>query len=225
MKKREELRARLHIDNPCHEDWAQMSETERGKFCGTCATEVLDFERMTEAEIIAFWENYTPQQHVCMRIASKPAPAAPSRWRAAAATVLVAASLWSCKSTEATNNTTENPDKTSNTVRKEANWQSALKGDGIRGYAVKNGNKLAYASVSLICGNELLAKMQTKQGGEFILKFPDYDPEKHKDLHIHLSHMQYEGVEYPLTVDKNFEAGTQIELGKPTHRVGKIRVE
>jgi len=222
MKKREELRARLHIDNPCHEDWAQMTETERGKFCGVCATEVLDFERMTEAEIIAFWENYSPQQHVCMRIASKPAP---SRWRAAAATVLVAASLWSCKSTGAANNTTENPDKTSSAVQKEANWQSALKGEGIRGYAVKNGNKLAYASVRLANGDELLAKMQTKEGGEFVLKYPDYDAAKHKDLRILVSHMQYEGVEYPLTVDKNFEAGTQIELGKPTHRVGKIRVD
>jgi hypothetical protein len=215
---REELKKRLHIDAPCHEDWEQMTETERGKFCGVCATEVVDFERMTEAELLAFFENYSPSRPVCGSVKlQKSQPT--TRWRAAAASLLIAAAVFACKPGE---KNTVDKDNISNNANKSS-WQSALKGEGIKGYAAKDGRKLAYATVSLISGNELLAKMQTKAGGEFVLQYPDYDAQKQPELRLRLSHMEYEGVEFPLNSD--FEQGKSYELGNPTHRMGKIRVD
>ncbi len=223
MKKQEELKNRLHIDKPCHENWEEMTETERGKFCGVCSTEVIDFERMSEEELIAFFENYSPSKPVCGHLkVSKPA----TRWRAAAASVLIAASVFACKPAEKNNSGQNNSTEiVVGKVRAENDLQSALKGEGFKGYATKNGHKIAYASVSIISGNELLVKMQTKTDGKFELKYPDYDPQKHPDLRLRLSHMEYEGVEFPLSADTAFEQGKNYELGKPTQRKGKIRIE
>lgn len=40
------------IDQPCSENWQQMSVTERGKFCHSCTKEVIDFSSLTDEEII-----------------------------------------------------------------------------------------------------------------------------------------------------------------------------
>jgi hypothetical protein len=33
----------ISINEPCHEDWATMTETQKGAFCQKCALEVIDF--------------------------------------------------------------------------------------------------------------------------------------------------------------------------------------
>jgi len=42
----------IKIPEPCHEDWAQMTPTEKGKFCGVCTKEVFDFTKSTDEELI-----------------------------------------------------------------------------------------------------------------------------------------------------------------------------
>lgn len=58
-------RIQLSIPQPCHEGWAAMSPTEKGRFCDSCQKEVIDFTKSSDREIAAVLENST---NVCARI-------------------------------------------------------------------------------------------------------------------------------------------------------------
>lgn len=87
----------IEVAQPCHEQWSQMvPAAESGRHCAACQTVVVDFTRMTDAEIMAFLSQRP--NVACGRFAStqlnRPlrgvAPPAP-RWRtwlAATAAVL-----------------------------------------------------------------------------------------------------------------------------------------
>ena len=47
---------KLQIGTPCHENWDNMSQVEKGRFCGSCEKTVVDFSKMTEAEIVFFFQ-------------------------------------------------------------------------------------------------------------------------------------------------------------------------
>ncbi len=49
----------LHIAEPCHENWGNMSPTEKGKFCQVCTKEVMDFTSKSKEEIIEHIEQST----------------------------------------------------------------------------------------------------------------------------------------------------------------------
>jgi len=42
----------ITIPEPCHENWDQMTPTEKGKFCGVCTKEVIDFSKSSDEELI-----------------------------------------------------------------------------------------------------------------------------------------------------------------------------
>lgn len=42
----------IQIPEPCHEDWAKMTATEKGKFCSVCTKEVFDFTTKTDEELV-----------------------------------------------------------------------------------------------------------------------------------------------------------------------------
>lgn len=44
----------LYIPKPCHEDWNNMSPTERGKFCSACGKQVIDFSLMSDTQILNY---------------------------------------------------------------------------------------------------------------------------------------------------------------------------
>lgn len=44
----------IHIDNPCSENWDDMTEGNEGKFCKNCCHTVTDFTHLSDREIIAF---------------------------------------------------------------------------------------------------------------------------------------------------------------------------
>ncbi|MGK0436038.1 MAG: hypothetical protein ACJAX0_000267 [Flavobacteriales bacterium] len=48
---------KLSISKPCHENWNEMTVTQKGKFCGSCQIEVTDFSKMTKIEIKEFFIN------------------------------------------------------------------------------------------------------------------------------------------------------------------------
>ncbi len=42
---------KIHIPEPCHEDWDKMSPNEQGSFCNVCAKTVVDFSGKTNDDI------------------------------------------------------------------------------------------------------------------------------------------------------------------------------
>jgi hypothetical protein len=67
---------KINIEDPCHENWDKMLEEEkarpdgsvgRGKFCLACQKTVVDFSKMTNAQIIDYLNN-TPGK-ICGRVA------------------------------------------------------------------------------------------------------------------------------------------------------------
>lgn len=45
---------RISIPKPCHEQWDDMTATDRGAFCQSCQTEVIDFSTMTDREVVEY---------------------------------------------------------------------------------------------------------------------------------------------------------------------------
>lgn len=46
----------LSIAEPCHENWDNMSPVEKGKFCGSCQKQVVDFTTMSDRQIAIFFK-------------------------------------------------------------------------------------------------------------------------------------------------------------------------
>lgn len=42
----------LHIPQPCHENWDEMTPEKQGRFCQSCAKTVVDFSNMTDQQIL-----------------------------------------------------------------------------------------------------------------------------------------------------------------------------
>lgn len=49
----------LHIPEPCHENWNQMTPVEQGRFCSSCQKNVIDFTAKDDEEILDFFKNYS----------------------------------------------------------------------------------------------------------------------------------------------------------------------
>ena len=72
----------ISIPQPCAQPWAAMTPTAAGRHCAVCATEVVDFTKLSDNEILAFLAQHRGQ-HVCANAhAAQLAPPAPvPRWR------------------------------------------------------------------------------------------------------------------------------------------------
>ena len=71
----------ISIPQPCAQPWAAMSPTAAGRHCATCATEVIDFTRLSEAEILTFLARQGGR-HVCANAYATQVAAPPvGRWR------------------------------------------------------------------------------------------------------------------------------------------------
>lgn len=49
----------LTVPTPCHENWDKMTPVEKGKFCGSCQKQVMDFTAMSDREIAQFFKKPT----------------------------------------------------------------------------------------------------------------------------------------------------------------------
>lgn len=77
----------ISIPQPCAQPWANMSSTAAGRHCAACATEVVDFTRLSDAEILAFMARQGGRPvcalaHSAQLAPAQLAPAMPAtRWR------------------------------------------------------------------------------------------------------------------------------------------------
>jgi len=49
----------IHIPTPCHENWNAMAPVEQGRFCQSCAKQVVDFSMMTDQEVLNYFNTST----------------------------------------------------------------------------------------------------------------------------------------------------------------------
>jgi hypothetical protein len=69
------------VPAPCSKSWDAMTPTVDGRYCGSCQHEVVDFSRMTEAQVLA-WLDRLRTGIVCGFFeAGQFAPPAVPRWR------------------------------------------------------------------------------------------------------------------------------------------------
>jgi len=63
----------LKIAEPCHENWENMLEAEKGRFCNVCSKDVVDFTHYSDAEIIDYFEQLKskPSASICGRFKAK----------------------------------------------------------------------------------------------------------------------------------------------------------
>jgi len=49
----------IHIPTPCHENWDAMTPVQQGRFCQSCAKQVVDFSLMTDQEVLNYFNKNT----------------------------------------------------------------------------------------------------------------------------------------------------------------------
>lgn len=55
----------LTLPAPCHENWHNMSISQKGRFCNSCKKEVIDFTNMTDQQIIS---TVSQSSNICGRV-------------------------------------------------------------------------------------------------------------------------------------------------------------
>lgn len=53
---------KITIPKPCHENWLEMSVTEKGRFCSNCQKDVIDFINSSDREILSA---YNKSKNLC----------------------------------------------------------------------------------------------------------------------------------------------------------------
>lgn len=71
----------LSIPTPCAQPWTAMRPTADGRHCGACQTEVVDFTRLSEAEIMAYLARRGGRPVCVLAAASQVVVAPATRWR------------------------------------------------------------------------------------------------------------------------------------------------
>ena len=52
----------VSIAKPCTENWSKMTPSEKGRFCGQCNKEVIDFTKMTSDQVVDSLTNKSGQK-------------------------------------------------------------------------------------------------------------------------------------------------------------------
>ena len=61
-----EMKYKITVPKPCHENWNAMTPEESGKFCSTCSKSVVDFTNMESTEVQEYFIQ-NKEQKICGR--------------------------------------------------------------------------------------------------------------------------------------------------------------
>ena len=56
----------LSIPEPCHQNWNEMTPTQQGRFCNSCAKQVVDFSTMSDTQVLHYFSSIK-NENVCGR--------------------------------------------------------------------------------------------------------------------------------------------------------------
>jgi TonB-dependent SusC/RagA subfamily outer membrane receptor len=56
----------LSIPGPCHQNWNEMTPTQQGRFCNSCAKQVVDFSTMSDTQVLHYFSSIK-NENVCGR--------------------------------------------------------------------------------------------------------------------------------------------------------------
>ncbi|PJJ58862.1 hypothetical protein [Hymenobacter chitinivorans] len=166
------------IPEPCHQDWAQMTPTERGRFCQACRKEVLDFSATDPTTILSILR-HAPEGSVCGRIPTQvlaqsrqqaetaarrphwPGLSGVRRWLAAVSVPLLAV----------TTPLLAHPVAVPHAVAPGASSRPTTL--QLRVYDPATGQGVGFATVQLWLANSLLLTAQAEADGTLQLALPD----------------------------------------------------
>jgi hypothetical protein len=174
----------LRIENPCHENWSQMTPLEKGRFCDACQKKVHDFTSSSKQELIDLYQ--LNEGHLCGRVKTAFLTEQFVTYQqnknylhylktfCLAAIIGFGASLFTVKSALASN---------LNKLKNEyLTIQDSINLVEIKGVVRDKENKelLPFCSVVIMKGDSVIANAFTDMDGKFSLKidskkFPEFD--------------------------------------------------
>ncbi len=180
----QKLNMYLRIENPCHENWSQMTPLEKGRFCDACQKKVHDFTTSTKQELVDSYQ--LNEGHLCGRVKTSflteqfVAHQQNKNYLhylktfCLAAIIGFGASLFTVKSALASN---------LNKIKNEyLTIQDSIKLVEIKGVVKDKENKelLPFCNVMLMKGDSMIVGTTTDMDGKFSLKidskkFPEFD--------------------------------------------------
>ena len=64
---------KIQINEPCHENWNDMTDVEKGRFCGVCSKVVVDFTQFSDAQLFDYFSKKRTDvsEKLCGRFAAE----------------------------------------------------------------------------------------------------------------------------------------------------------
>jgi hypothetical protein len=219
----------LRIENPCHENWDQMTPMEKGRFCDACQKKVHDFTNSSNDQLIELYKLNNGQ--ICGRVNSTllteqfVAHQQNKQYLqflktfCLAAIISFGASLFTVKSAVATNLT-----KLKNEYLTFQDSTNLIEIKGVvRDKEVKE--LLPFCSVLIMVGDSAIATTFTDMDGKFSLKidskkFPEFDLKVqyvgYKNLLIKNIHPEKKELSFELEAEAAEMMGIIIYEERPT---------
>jgi CarboxypepD_reg-like domain len=169
---------KLKKPNYCDQEWLKMKDTEKGKLCGKCQNELIDFRKKSWGEIRQI--QFNSNNSTCGLYSKKqlnnwdPEPKASGRFTIAAASVLFGMSQLVSSNAIAQEDTTITikPEKIDPITNRPVQLNAIIRGKAID---KESGEPIPFAKI-IVVGTEIMAA--TDFEGEFALKFPaDFEGE------------------------------------------------
>lgn len=191
----QKLKMYLRIENPCHENWTQMTPLEKGRFCDACQKKVHDFTSSSKQELIDLYR--LNDGHLCGRVKSsflteqfvahqqRKSYLQYLKTFCLAAIISFGASLFTVKSALASN---------LNKLKKEyLTIQDSINLVEIKGVIRDKENKelLPFCNVRIMIGDSVIAGTSTDMDGKFSLKI---DSKKNPVFDLKVQYVGYKNL-------------------------------
>jgi CarboxypepD_reg-like domain len=181
----------ISIPTPCTEDWNNMTPDKNGKFCASCQKSVVDFTRMSDAEIFRYFDTF--KGNACGRFSEKqlsapiiePLVLKPNNRWAWALSALLLPSVAMTQSLR----TTEIMKIVSPSVSESKTSKNGLP---IKGKVTELGTGLPLmnAYVSIVANEQLAGRVSTNEQGFFIIFLPQEFENQHFTLFFDCNKME-----------------------------------